>query len=306
MIKLINSDKNKNYLVTIAIGKKLFSDWKKYAYPSWKLYCRKNGLGLICFDHHLIDKKNIYFKKPHWQKYLIGHHLKNEKINNVCYLDTDFIINPFSPDIFKKRNMKFIYASSNIYGLPYNLEKAQKNVSYYRKKYINNKYPLDSAIFASKEKTYKFANLSVKKDDLCSGLFVFNLKKHSALLESLFFNYYKNPKSLTEGDQIHFSFHLLKSKIFKRLDYKFQAYWIYEMAINYPFLYFIKNKKVLKECVLNTLMNNYFLHFPGSWIEGRMWKNFFIDKKNLVFYKKLYKYYQKKVVGKPVGKVLEK
>ena len=53
-------------------------------------------------------------------------------------------------------------------------------------------------------------------------------------------------------------------------------------------------------------MNNYFLHFPGSWIEGRMWKNFFIDKKNLVFYKKLYKYYQKKVVGKPVGKVLEK
>ena len=32
MIKLINSDKNKNYLVTIAIGKKLFSDWKKYAY----------------------------------------------------------------------------------------------------------------------------------------------------------------------------------------------------------------------------------------------------------------------------------
>ena len=63
------------------------------------------------------------------EKYLIGHHLKiNEKINNVCYLDTDFIINPFSPDIFKKRNMKFIYASSNIYGLPYNLEKAQKCV----------------------------------------------------------------------------------------------------------------------------------------------------------------------------------
>ena len=32
----------KNYLATILIGEKYFNKWKKYVYPSWKIYCKKN------------------------------------------------------------------------------------------------------------------------------------------------------------------------------------------------------------------------------------------------------------------------
>ena len=116
------------------------------------MYCKKNGLGLIYFTKDLINKKHPKWKKPTWQKLLIGDTLKNERINNICYLDTDILINPFSPNIFSNYNKKKIFASSNIFGLPYDLKTAQKKVVFYRKKYLNNKYPLDSAIFANKKK----------------------------------------------------------------------------------------------------------------------------------------------------------
>ena len=90
------------------------------------------------------------------------------------------------------------------------------------------------------------------------------------------------------------------------LDYKFQAYWVYEMAKNYPFLYYIKNKKILNECIESCLMNNYFLHFATRWSEGDMWKNMFKKKINYNFYKKFEIYKNTKVFGKPVGFIINK
>ena len=48
------SDKNKNYIAAIAIGSKHFKEWKKFAYPSWKAYCKKNKIGIF------IIKKKFY------------------------------------------------------------------------------------------------------------------------------------------------------------------------------------------------------------------------------------------------------
>ena len=59
------------------------------------------------------------------------------------------------------------------------------------------------------------------------------------------------------------------------------------MAVNYPFLYFSKNKLLTRYCIEASLMNNYFLHFPGKWLEGRMWKNDVYKNINLDLYKKL-------------------
>ena len=47
----------KNYLATILVGEKYFNKWKKYVYPSWKIYCKKNNVGLIIFKKDLISKK---------------------------------------------------------------------------------------------------------------------------------------------------------------------------------------------------------------------------------------------------------
>ena len=106
---ILKSKNKKNYLVTIAIGKKCLDDWTKYAKPLWLKYCKRHSLGLIVIIKDLLSKKKTLFgKKATWQKMLIGSHLSSSglNINNICYLDTDILINPNSPNVFKNHEKK--------------------------------------------------------------------------------------------------------------------------------------------------------------------------------------------------------
>ena len=69
--KILLKSKKGNYLVTIAIGKKYYNEWKTYSSQNWLKYCKLNSLGLIIFDNHLIEESNPFWKKPTWQKFLI-------------------------------------------------------------------------------------------------------------------------------------------------------------------------------------------------------------------------------------------
>ena len=65
---------------------------------------------MIIIDDYLIDKSHINFKKATWHKWLIGSKLNDLKIkvDNVCSIDSDFLINPFSPNIFSNYNEKIL------------------------------------------------------------------------------------------------------------------------------------------------------------------------------------------------------
>ena len=103
---LIPTGKSKNAIVTIAIGDEYYNKWINNSYPSWKRYCRRFDLGLIVVDQDLISVDDIVWKKPTWQKMLIAESLEKLpiKVNNVCYLDTDILINYKSPNIFDDFN----------------------------------------------------------------------------------------------------------------------------------------------------------------------------------------------------------
>lgn len=300
---------NQNYLVTIAIGNKVYSDWKKFSFPLWKKYCKKNKIGLIVIKKNLIEKNNKYWKKATWQKMLIGDYIQSCKIKvkNLCYLDTDILINPNSPSIFKFHDEKKISLISESFNLPYNLDHARRRVSFLRNKYYSKNYPLDSSLFMSIKQKYLYHKLKPQKDYACAGVIVFNIFYFAKLMKSWFYKYNKRIKTLTGGDEPIYNYEIFNSKKVKLLNYKFQALWFYEMAVNYPFLYSLKEKKnrVLKDCIETTLLNNYFLHFPGSWYEGQMWKiKDFLNNKSAIQSNKYYKYSLKKVYGKPIGRVL--
>tara|TARA_Y100000590_G_scaffold464461_1_gene633967 strand:- start:1486 stop:2445 length:960 start_codon:yes stop_codon:yes gene_type:complete len=305
--------KNKNYIVTIAIGKKFFNDWTIFAKKNWVKYCKNNSLGLIVIKDHIIDKSNPFWKKPTWQKMLIGSYLKKHyksKITNVCYLDSDILVNPFAPNVFKYHNKKKISLVSMINNLPFDLNKVRKIISFYRNKFYSKKYPLDSSIFMNLQQLYKFHKLKVQKDFACAGFFVFNIKYFAETMEQWFFKYKKNIKTLTGGgDQPIFNYEAFNTKKVKLLNYKFQALWIYEMSNKYNFLYkFKKNKnKVIKDCIEASLLENYFLHFAGSWYEGHMWKiKNILDDKSYKNNLKLNKYLRIKSSGKSIGRILPK
>ena len=302
-MKIFIKSKNNNYLATICIGLETFRNWKKYSFPSWKLYCKRNDIGLIVFDKNLISEDHPNYKKPTWQKLLIGNKLKEnfKSAKNICYLDSDIIINPFSPNIFnfyKKKNYFGIISLRN--NLPYKYFEVLKKIAYNRNKYYSNNYPLNSSLFLSLKDLFKNNNLQVQKDEFCAGVFLFNVRNHSAIMFKWFHLYDKSVKSITNGgDQTHLNFHIQNSKKVLWLDYKFQSIWIYEMAHNYPFLY-KKNIKVsnIVECVYASLANCFFLHFAGSWPESQMWKtySFFKHKKDIKMFSKMMKYFKLKKI----------
>ena len=265
---------------------------------------------MIVVYKDLIEKNNNW-KSPNWQKLLIGNLIiKNKiKINNVCYLDTDILINPLSPNVFKNYETNKISLVSQVKNIPYSLEKIRKKIAFNRHYFYSKKYPLDSSLFMSLQQIYKYHNVPNQKDYACSGFFIFNVKNHSSFLKKIFDKYNIKTKTLTGGEEPLFNYEVLRKKKIKWLDYKFQALWIYEICHRFPFLYEArKNNALVKKCVELCLMDNYFLHFAGSWHESSLWKikNIFESKKINFLNKKFKEYEKRKLKAKPKGRIVGK
>jgi hypothetical protein len=61
---------------------------------------------------------------------------------------------------------------------------------------------------------------------------------------------------------------------------------------------------MINKCVDSVLLDNYFLHFAGSWHESEMWKSDEILKlKSISMMNDFAMYLKQKVSGEPVGMV---
>ena len=118
---LIKPGKSQNIIATNAIGGSYYESWRRWAYPTWKKYCERHDLGLIVFDTSLIKEDSKIWKIPAWQKLLIGDTLKNNlpEVKNVCFLDSDILINYMAPNVFDSYNPETIALVSQKNKLPY-------------------------------------------------------------------------------------------------------------------------------------------------------------------------------------------
>ncbi len=290
------------------MGEPYLSNFTKYAMPSWIEYCNRFGLGLAVVDKELIDYDDKYYKKPIWQQFLIGREMQiiDNSVNNICYLDTDIIISPIAPNIFEFHDDNKISITSLRNNLPFSYDIAIRKMAFFRNKYYDQKYPLDSVLFVSNDNLFKHNNLEVPKivDEVCAGMYVFNVKKYSDFFEQVFYLYTKDIKTLTNGGvQTHFNYHVLNNEV-NFLSYKFQAMWVFEQAMKYPFLYDNPSKDMVNRCIDSVLLDNYFLHFAGSWHESNMWKSDkILEKESVNMIKDFASYLNQPVTGEPVGMV---
>ena len=181
-------------------------------------------------------------------------------------------------------------------------------MAFLRNRYYDSKYPLDSSLFISIEGLYEMAGLEPQADEACTGVFVYNSKNHSELLKK----YYKSfSKDVMErdggGEQIFLNHFVQSNNLVQWMDYRFQAMWTYEMAYKYPFLYheYQDNLNLMKSCIEASLFSNYFLHFAGSWHEGKMWEQVrvFDTSESILMFESFDDYMRVPVFGKPLGQV---
>jgi hypothetical protein len=139
-------------LATIAIGEQYLQPFMKYAYHTWEMYCHRHDLGLILFDEDLISPDHPKWKKANWQKYLIPSVITESglSVNNVCHLDTDILISPLAPNIFKSSNESKINLVSKRFDLPIELDEILRRLAFLRNRFYSSEYPLDSSLFTSR------------------------------------------------------------------------------------------------------------------------------------------------------------
>ncbi len=306
----VKHKQKKNYIVVILIGKKIYSDWNKYSKDLLIKYCKKNNLGLIGFVRSFTVGKG-YYANPVFNKFLFADFIKKNLkfINNVCYLDVDILSNPLAPNIFKHHKKGKFSVVSKYKNTPYsqNDNFLKRRAAFMRKAHYNRNFPLDSALTISRKQIYNFNNWPDMGDYFCSGLLMFNIKEKAELLKNIYFKYkQKNIKTMTTGEEPILNYEILKTKKINWLNYKFQALWLYEITSKYPFLYKYKlNDKIVKECIENSISENYFVHFSGKWPEGQMWKQKNIFSSNKIkFYRKFNTYLRKKLKSKPRTKLI--
>jgi hypothetical protein len=296
-------------LTTIATGGSFLQQWDEYARQGWDEYCHRHKLGLIVFDEELVAPGGEAWKKAHWQKTLIGEQLAERapRVTNVCYLDTDILINPTAPNIFDGYHPDCIGLTSLRKNLPFPYDHVLRRMAFLRHTHYDSSYPLDSALFMSVEQLYDYHNLAVQLDEACTGLIVFNVANHAKLMRSWFYKYDSGVQSITNGgEQTHLNYEIQSHGRVIWLDYRFQAIWPFEMAWKYPFLYEEGRRndvELIRDCIEASLYQNHFLHFAGSWHESQMWKigRFFSDESKRKILDMYQEYLLSSVTGVPKG-----
>jgi hypothetical protein len=300
----------KTAIVTLAIGDGYLEAWEKSSMPSWIAYCEKNGIGLFVETDDL-DFADVP-KKKQWQKLLLGSTLEriHPDTKLICYIDTDVLINEYAPNIFESHKRGTVGLISQFKDLPLDRLHSLRRVAYFRRNYVSDNYPLDSALFMDNEALYRYQDLLPQEDFACSGVILFESGTASEFMAAMFKRYQMPLKSITDGgEEAHVNFELQSNFEINWLEYKFQALWLYEMAWKYPFLYLEQgDSELMAKCIRASLMGNYFLHFSGSWNEGDHWENphIFESKEWNKILREFFEYLKTPVTGKPVGKILPK
>jgi len=269
-LKIMESSSG-NYLVTTAIGDSYLENWQRFSKISWVKYCELNDIGIIVFNE-AIDVRNE--KNLYWQKFLVPSVLKKEgNITNVCYLDTDIVINPWSKNIFQHIDLRKINMVSDVKSMPYgNLRFMLKKLAYARHHGMSSKYPLDSSLFLTFQEVYQHHGFQAWDNYGCAGVFAFNLERYADQFLSWYNETPATHYAMDSGEEIYLNNFVNRDKCVNWIDYEWQAIWPYEVAYSYNFIAAdgIEDELVL-ECIKNSLMNHYFLHFAGTW-ESKHWK----------------------------------
>lgn len=81
-------------IATLAIGTRYKRMLHVFALPTWRVYARRHGYEIVCFDCPLDETPRAAARSPAWQKLLILGRPELAGFDAVVWLDTDIVVNP--------------------------------------------------------------------------------------------------------------------------------------------------------------------------------------------------------------------
>ena len=235
-------DKDKEALVTVAIGEKYRAFYNRNFRLSHERFAGKIGRKLIVIEDYIDDSESGRSRHPAWQKLLIFKSPKTEGFDRLCWIDADIFVTDHSLNPFDKAGHNEWAAVRNN---TYNLERAAKTGLNLYTQCPNNNRP---------------------RYVLNTGFFIANREDHAEMLEYVYRNYHEQP--CYENGPL--SYHLLNISPGIELDRSF----------NNLIPYYVEVKGVNWYSIYRLVEESNFIHFCGGINKGILQKVLTIDQQS--------------------------
>jgi len=235
----LEEKKQKVLLVSIAIGEKYLQQYNSLFRESHENYAKKHDYDFKVINNYL-DKNLPHVDAITFNKLLVCSQEWSNQYDCIILLDADVLININSPPIHKCIDFENYIGIVNEYSQPTNE--------------IRLKIQRMMGWEPNAKEYYKLADLDINTEMVFNtGVMVFQPKKHSELLETIYKKYVK--KSINHPRKYHYEqscigYELQKEQTYKLLDNKWNAIWsLHKMAGGQ---------------LDNFFKQNYFIHFAGN------------------------------------------
>lgn len=289
----------KKALITIVYGNEYRKNFNNYALPNWRRYCERHSLELIIFDKLFDNSERAKSRSVAWQKCLSIVSADVKDFSQVCWMDSDIIINPESPNVFEGIAENQIgavdaYSTPTIEDHEIGLKRLYDEWTKNKVEFLNNLTP---------SSYHESFGLSAKKFDhvVQTGVIVASPNYHKDIFNNAYNNHEDKGEAFWNYEMRPLSYEILSSADVKWLSPKFNSIWIQTREYVYPFIkpnfnqsfedrfdlifnLFSKNrrlarrKKAYEFLMVNALKtqlnNNYFLHFAGAAGDMRLFSKF--------------------------------
>jgi len=228
-------------LVTIAVGEKYLSEYKKNFYESQQNYAKKNGYDFKVItdflDNNIRDHSTISFNKI-----LVCSQPWSNDYDFIIFVDADVLININSPPIHNYIDYGDCIGIVDEYSQPTKERRIK----------IQKKMGWET----SAADYYKLSGFDIKTDMVFNtGVLVLQPKKHKDFLQNIYNKYIQQSISHSRGfhfEQSCIGYEIQQNKLYKVLDNRFNAVWVLNKIDN------------IEHINLNSYFsNNYFIHFAG-------------------------------------------
>jgi hypothetical protein len=266
--------KNKKALVTLTIGDKYVSQFKKYCQKLWETYCNIHGYDLIVFNQPLDSSERAKGRSPAWQKLLV---LKQPEVINyeqVVWVDSDILINCNSPDICDSVSLKNIGAV-DAYSL------VSKNLYEQALSRLYSDWERAGVNFIRNLKPHEYHHLYGLPEHLDrvvqTGVLVISPQHHADIFQMVYDKYEERGSAEWNYEMRPLSYELQLNCEITWLDSRFNMIWpdyknmFYEFLNKQTTLERVCNRLHLKcvsrrqrDCANAAFSNNFFLHFAGT------------------------------------------
>jgi hypothetical protein len=271
-----------NALVTLVLGDTHRYAWKKYCEPSWRAYAAKFDYDLIALEKPLDTTERAKSRSPSWQKCLVPAQDWAQNYERLVWLDADIIINarsaPSITDAVPTDRVGAVSAYANPSVWEYVVAN-RRNTEYWKKRGSHIDYEDTPRSFYE---NWGFQVPAIE-DVAHAGVLVLSPQYHREVFEHVYYSY-EDVGSGGLYEMRALSYELMQAGIVHWLDPRFNALWMMDKLLHYPFLFqptdrtlsarvkrrltrelgVFSQDALRRACETTSFLNCYFLHFAGQ------------------------------------------